>query len=728
MLLFVAMFLTLSGRFLYIQGTGEVSGVSLKELADKRRTNTYELQAKRGTIYDRNGMALAQDRTVYRVYAIVREDYTTNPEEPRHVENPHRTAEMLAPLLNMDVTEIVSKIETAKANDLFQVEFGTNGKNLSQEKKDEIDALDLPGIEFMEDKKRFYPNGVFASQVIGLAQKKEGVIKGVTGIEQQLNDYLTGENGVISYKRDKYNVKLLNPEEVVTEADDGEDVYLTIDQKIQTLLEDSMSQVAEQYEPERMTAVVMNPKTGEVLAMSNRPSYNPNQLGEVENWYNDAISTPFEPGSTMKIFTLAAAIEEGVYQPNDTYASGSYRIDDRNRPIRDHRRGGWGTITYEEGIQRSSNVAAAKLVWEKMGPDTFRNYLNDFHFNQPTGIDLPGEQAGTILYNWPIEKITTSFGQGTTLTPIQQMMAATAIANDGKMVRPYVISKVYNQESGKNMTETEPEVVGNPISPSTANQVRNVLETVVTSENGTGKVYKLNDYTLAGKTGTAQIPDPESGGYLTGDDNYIFSFLGMAPKNNPELLMYVSVKQPKLSENELGSEPVSFIFKNVMENSLHYLNIRPDKQENSKVETIVIPNMVGQETKQAQKRLEDYGLNVTTIGDGTKVTNIHPNVGERVLSNERILLITDKPAMPDIIGWSLRDVMKFSSLLDLDIEVIGNGYVVKQHVEPGTYINEGDYLVVEFAKPNQESESTQEDESNELDPPSEGDEPSDSLE
>ncbi|MDC3416485.1 penicillin-binding protein [Aquibacillus salsiterrae] len=705
MLLFVVVFLTLLGRFLYIQGTGVVSGVSLEEWADKRRTNSYRIDAQRGTIFDQNGMALAQDRAVYRLYAIVDQSYTSNPKEPRHVVDPQKTAEMLAPLLNMDASDIIARIEAGIEREQFQVEFGQNGKGLSQESKDKIEALDLPGINFMKEAERYYPNGVFASQLIGLAQRKNDKIDGVTGIELQLNEQLSGKSGSISYKRDKYDTKLLEPEEVLKEAKNGNNVYLTIDQKIQTFLEDAMGQVDEQYEPERMTAVVMDPKTGEVLAMSNRPSYNPNQLGQVENWYNDVISTPFEPGSTMKIFTLAAAIEEGVYQADETYQSGQYKIDEISRPINDHNAGkGWGEITYEEGMQRSSNVAAAKLVWEKMGPDKFLDYLEAFRFNQPTGIDLPGERPGKILFNWPIEKITTSFGQGTTVTPIQQMMAATAVANDGKMVQPYVISKIENAETNEIITETKPKVVGEPISASTAKKVRDTLETVITSENGTGKVYRLSNYSVAGKTGTAQIPDPENGGYLYGNENYIFSFLGMAPKEEPELMMYISIKQPKLEGNELGSEPVSFIFKNVMENSLQYMSIEPDIQENTNVATVELPDIKGSSSEDAKKELEEIGLNVTVIGDGNIVTT-YPKPGTQLLPMEKVYVVTDNPKMPDMTGWSLRDVLKLKDLIGLDAELIGNGYVTKQNIKQGEIIKKGNYLVVELRKPNQQEQS-----------------------
>ncbi len=711
-ILFVGAFLTLSGRFLYIQATKEINGVSLEEWADKQRTSSYTLPAERGKIYDSNGMTLAYDRPTYRLYAIVDESYSEDLEEPKHVKDPEKTAELLAPLLDMKESEVLEQLNAGIEKNKFQVEFGNNGKELSQQKKDEIAALDLPGINFKEEAIRYYPNGMFASQIIGFARETEvdkkdktgtkQEIKGVAGIEHEMNDLLSGKDGRISYQRDQYNKKLLHPEEVVTEPEDGDDVYLTIEQKIQTLLEDTLTQADEKYEPERISAVVMNPKTGEIVAMSNRPSYNPNDP-KVENWFNDVVSTPFEPGSTVKMFTWAAAIEENVYNGSEPYMSGSYQPNEQIKPVRDHNGGnGWGKISFDKGFQRSSNVAASKLVWEKIGTDKYLEYLKAFQFDKKTEIDLPNEVAGEILYNWPREKLSTSFGQGSTLTPIQQMKAATAIANDGKMLQPYVIKKIVDANSGEIIEEKSPNVVGKPISKATAEQVLELLKSVVNGEDGTGKKYKLDDYTVGGKTGTAQIPNPE-GGYLSGKENHVFSFLGMAPIDDPELMMYVSVKQPKLEPTESGSTPVSFIFKNVMENGLHYLNINPDKEKTNKVKQVSIPTLVGKDASKMEKELKKHGLKVTVAGQGEIVAS-NVREGEKVLPNDHVLLITEKPKMPNIVGWSLRDALQLANLLELKTETFGNGYVVTQNIKEGTPVKPKDYLGIELVPPNQEKQ------------------------
>lgn len=705
MILCILAFFIIAGRFIYIETTGEVSGVDLKAYAKQKRTSSQIIPAERGKILDSQGMVLAYDRPVYRVYAILDSSYSENDTALKHVEDAGVTAEKLAPFLDMEEKELEETIKKGQERESFQVEFGVKGRNLTQQQREEIEKAEITGIQFVEEADRFYPNGTFASHILGFAQKDEdGLISGVAGMEDEMDELLAGKNGHISYERDNYNKKLLNPKEIVKKKEDGKDVHLTIDQKIQTLLEDALSHVNKEYEPERIVAVVMNPKTGEIMAMSSRPSYNPNNPKDVVNWYNDAISSPFEAGSTVKMFTWAAAIEAGVYNGDELYPSGKYQPNEKLNEISDHNKGeGWGSISFDEGFVRSSNVAASKLVWEKLGTESYLEYLQAFHFDQKTGIDLPGEVSGKILYDWPQEKLTTAFGQGSTITPIQQMMAATAIANDGKMMKPYVVDKIVDPTNNKVMSETEAEVVGEPISAETADEVLDLLEEVVSGEEGTGKPYNLKDYSVAGKTGTAQLPDG-GGAYMKGHSNYVFSFLGMAPKDDPELMMYVAVKQPKLDGDESGSAPVSFIFNNVMENGLHYLDVNPDKEEQKDIEYVVLPKLIDKDPEVLKKELEEKGVLVEVIGDGKKVTDASFDKDERILQHDRLILITNKPKMPDLKGWSLREVHELANLVDLKLETLHQGYVTKQSIEVGNEISAGNYLAVEFEPPKQKKD------------------------
>jgi penicillin-binding protein 2B len=702
MLLFLFLFLIISGRFIYIQATGETSDVSLLAWADKQRETSIALNAERGKIYDHNGMTLAYNRPTYRLYAILDEDYSKNSKQALHVVDPEITAEKLAPFLDIKPEEIKKTLDKGIKEDRFQVEFGAKGKNLSQEVMEDIRDLKLPGVYFLEDQIRYYPNGMFASHIIGFARPEgdDTNIVGVTGIEDEKNKILHGTDGFIRYQRDKYNKKLLNAKEVVKEPENGKDIYLTIDQKIQTLLEDVLSQVDEKYEPERITAVVMNPKTGEVLALSNRPSYNPNSLDEIENWYNDVISTPVEPGSTAKIFTWASAIDAGVYQGDELYQSGKYKIHEKVDPVNDHNNGaGWGMISFDEGFRRSSNVAASKLVWENIGADRFYDYLQKFDFDKITGIDLPNEVAGKISYDYPSDKLRTAFGQGSTITPIQQMKAATSIVNNGNMVQPYVIKKIVDPNSNDIIEENEPKVVGQPISEQTAEQMIDLLDSVVNSKDGTGKKYQLEDYSVIGKTGTAQMPDP-NGGYLTGEENYIFSFLGMAPKDDPKLMMHVSVTKPKFTAPETGSDPVAFIFKNVIENGLHYLNIEPDMEKDIQdTELFTFPKVIGEKRKSIENALLKMGANFTFAGEGDIVDAANIEEGETFYPGQRVILITDQPKMPDVTGWSQRDIVQFVGLLDMKMESKGSGFIYQQSIKVGTKLKKKMTLKVELQAP-----------------------------
>ena len=368
----------------------------------------------------------------------------------------------------MEESEILAKLQ--KKN-VYQTEFGSAGRDLSHQTKLAIEELELPGITFIKDTKRFYPNGVFSSHVIGFVEEDEntGKVTGALGVEKMLDKHLQEEDGSITFQGDLWRNILPNKQTEVQEPSDGATVQLTLDSKIQIFLEDAMSQVNDEYNPVKMIGIVADPDTGKILAMSQRPTYDLNtRKGLEKTWQNLAVEESYEPGSTMKVFTLATAIEEGVWNPNELYKSGTYKID-KSTTIGGHNgKRGWGTISYLEGVQRSSNVAFAKLAVEKIGSDTLLEYLKEFGFGKKTGIDLPHETTGQFAYKWESEKVTTAYGQGTTVTPIQLIQAATAIANDGKMMKPYVVEKITDSSTGETIKETKPTMVGKPISSETA--------------------------------------------------------------------------------------------------------------------------------------------------------------------------------------------------------------------------------------------------------------------
>ncbi|MFC0558706.1 penicillin-binding transpeptidase domain-containing protein [Halalkalibacter alkalisediminis] len=689
--IFIVLFSVLLGRIVYIQVTKEVDGQDLRAIAQDRWTRSEVIEGVRGTIYDRSGSALAQELKSYTVFAVLDNNQTS------FVEDVEETARQLAPLINLSEERLEQALSTGLAEGKFQIELGSGARNLTFAEASEIKDLELSGIHFRDEPRRYYPKQTYASHVIGYTERDMGQSR--MGLERSLDELLKAEDGLLHYQSDRRGLALPNPNQHITPATNGNDVYLTLDSNIQTALEQVMTQVETEYDPEKMIAIVADPKTGEILAMSNRPSFNPNQYEQITNYLNYAVSDRYEPGSTMKIFTVAAAIEEGVYNGQETYQSGSIQVADVK--FGDHNEGrGWGTITYDEGFLRSSNVAMSKLVLEKLGVEKLYDYLQRFGFDSKTGIDLPNEAESLMARNGRVDAAATSFGQGTAVTPIQQIQAATAIANDGQMMKPYVIDRIINSDTNEVIEKKEPEVVGQPISKETAKHVRELLGQVVTASAGTGHPYYIEGFDVAGKTGTAQIRNPHGTGYIRGHGENIFSFLGMAPKDDPKLIVYVAVERPKIGQLESGSAPTSLIFNTIMKHSLQYLNITPT------VEEIVEKTEKGFETEnyseqsidKVKETLSGEQIELVVLGDGGKVEAQQPIGAKGMLPRERLFLRTDSDTfkMPDITGWSNRDVRRFAKVLELNPTFFGNGYVKTQSIEPGTKIKKGEYLVIEL--------------------------------
>ena len=694
-LLFVLLFFALVSRFLYIEITGQAGGEVLAAKMEKKYEKKRTIEAQRGSIVDRNGEVIAEDTASYSLIAILDKDAS-------HVEDPEKTAAELSKYIDLTEAEIYKVLTKKTASGTpYQVEFGTAGRDLSNSVKLKIEKLKLPGITFIRDSKRFYPNGVFSSHLIGYVEKDPDTNEtvGKLGIEKYLNEEMKETNGEVKFESDRWGLLLPNSKESVTAPKNGSKVSLTLDKKIQTFLEDSMSKVQEEYNPSEIIAIVSNPKTGEILAMGQRPTFHPKtKEGLTDTWHNLAIEESFEPGSTMKAFTLAAAVEEGVFNPTDTFVTGSYKVPGTTA-IKDHSGIQPGKrITFLDGIQRSSNVGIATIAMDKLGADKYREYLTKFGFEKPTGIDLPFETAGIIQYKYKRDKASTAMGQATAITPIQQIQAASAIANDGKMMKPYVIKEITDGNTGKNTKTTKPTATGQPISAETAKKVREYLGTVITGKHATGKKYKIDGYEVAGKTGTAQYS--EGGKIVRGASDYIYSFIGMAPKDDPELVMYVAIKQPQLKEGKAGADALSAIFNPVMKNSLQYLNIKPTNiksQEAGKLE-----EYKGQHVSTVTASLKKAGNEPVLIGKGTTIVEQSPKAGTTLLEGEKVILRTDGDMIaPDMTGWSLRDVMKFANLAELQLNTAGSGYVSKQNIKVGKVIKKGEYCIVELKHPSQ---------------------------
>lgn len=699
LMVYGGLFLLLFARFFYIQATGEVKGYSLEAIAAEKYARSEVLQAERGKILDRNENIIAEDTNSYRLQAIISE------EADDHVEDPRLTAQVLSQYIDLteeEIYEILTPGPTEDGKSRYQVEFKAAGKALTYETKLQIEAHELPGIIFLTEQKRNYPNGKFAAHLIGFAlqeevEKNKFKTIGKMGLELTYNEELTGSDGKINYKSDLFGYLLPNTDKMIQDAQHGYNIHLTLDKTIQNFLDDAMTRVEKEYNPESMVAVVADPKTGEILAMSQRPTFDPDdRSGLTDNtWLNEVVEGSIEPGSTVKTFTIAAAMDSGNWHPNAYYKSGKYIVG--GRPISDHNGVGWDTITYHEGFLRSSNTMIVKQL-EIMGSEVLLDYFNRFGFGQKTGINLPSEASGKIISDQLVEVVTTGYGQGSTFTPIQLVQAMTAIANEGKMMQPYVIDKIVNPNTGEVVQDYEPVVKGQPIKPETASQMLDLLTQVVNVDPGSGKNYRLEDYEVAGKTGTASI-STGTGAYYTGS-RYFYSFLGAVPADDPQLVVYVGVKYPKVNSYAQGSVPVSKVVNSVVENSLKYLNVNPENLD--AVETTKLADFVGKNALEVQSSLQADGINAVVIGDGGIVQTQYPAAGLTIAKDSVVFLKTEGAiTLPSFYNWSLRNVLVYKTLSGLNLEVVGDGYVTEQSVSEGAVVNPGEPIVIKLMTPQQ---------------------------
>ncbi|OEF99277.1 hypothetical protein BHF71_09130 [Vulcanibacillus modesticaldus] len=664
------LFFLLIFRTFYIQA---IEAPNLKLKAKNIWNSSTILEPKRGKILDRNGEILAYNAVAYTVVAILSKDYSN------HVTDPNLTARQLAPILNMKENVLYSLL----TKDAYQVEIRPGGWKIDKEIADKIKALELPGILLKEETKRYYPNNFLASHVLGFVNYDN---EAVMGIERYYNQLLTGKQGQMMVMKDLKGYELPDGEMLFQPAKDGADIILTIDKTIQQYVESALDKAEKKYNPKKMVAIVVNPKTGEILAMANRPNYNPNKYWGIKDYRNYTINYLFEPGSTFKIITLAAAIEEGKFDENATYMSGSIKVP--GGVIRDHNNGkGWGKITYLEGIKRSSNVAFVKLGYEMLGKEKLFSYIDEFGFGQPTGIDLNGESSGImkdVNDAYPLDVAAISFGQGVAVTPIQQVMAVSAVANGGYLMTPYIVKEIKDSQSGEMIQKKVPVVKKRVISEKTAKKVQEILEEVVKFGQKPGYI---EGYHVAGKTGTAQKIGAD-GKYLKNE--YIVSYIGFAPSNDPKLLIYVVVDEPDLNIPYYGSTIAAPIFKDIMKNSLRYLKVPMDsknKVEEKNDKTFLLEDYIEQPIVNSKTELSDLGLLPIVIGDGSFVLEQYPKPGSKVVRGTRIYLITsskDKIRVPDFRGKSLREALEYSYALDIKVKVNGNGIVVRQSIEPNS--------------------------------------------
>jgi cell division protein FtsI (penicillin-binding protein 3) len=583
-------------------------------IARKQHQGSSTLLPRRGKILDRNMRELAVNVEIKSVFA-----------NPYAVKNPAEVSKVLASKLGMSEKNVLQKL-TSKSS------FVWLDRLVDPSITDELEKMDIKGIGFIEEPKRVYPNGPLMGQVLGFTNIDS---TGVEGIEYRYDGLLIGKPGKITLKRDARGRKIINNPAIVEDFDEektsGHDIILTIDSQIQHIVERELKDGIEQMNGEKGMAVLLDPETGEILAMASYPFLDPNKYGDFPLDYrrNLPVWYTYEPGSTMKVFLASSALQEKVATPDTTFYCENGRRQVGAKIIRDVHP--YGTLTFADVIRVSSNICASK-IGELLGKDRYYSYLKKFGFGDKTGIDVPGESGGRLASpkSWgKIELATISFGQGVSVTALQLASALSAIANGGYLMKPYMIEKIIGPD-GTVIRETKPEVESRVISYDTALEMTRIMERVV--EEGTGKKAAIPGYKVAGKTGTAQIPDPVHGGYY--QDRYVASFIGFAPSDDPKIVLAVVVEAPKKMTH--GGSVSAPIFKQIAEKVLFHMGISPRKEL----------------------------------------------VGAKI--------------MPDLSGKSARDILKWSEQEGIKVKVNGSGYVTGQNPSPGDTIKEGMVCSIEL--------------------------------
>ncbi len=688
----IGLFFLFAVRFSYIVIGGHVAGTSLAEKTKQLYQGSEVVKAKRGTIYDRNGVALAEDASSYSIKAILSKTYTSG-DKKLYVEekNFDKIAEILHKNLSIDKKDALNILEDGAKKELYQVEFGSYGKNISQETKQNIEAdmkkEGVAGLYFVDHQARMYPNGVFSSHFIGYAvpDKDENGLVGKLGLESAYNDILSGKDGKIIYQKDNFQNPLPGTVAEEEKAVDGQDIYTTLDSRLQSYLETLMDQVNEEYQPEELTAVLMKAKTGEILAMGQRPTFNPETMegltGKDAIWRNFLVQDSYEPGSTMKVFTTAAAIEEGEFNENETFQSGKIQVEDAT--INDHDFGEKGVLTMRQALSWSSNVGMV-ILEQRLGGRWY-NYLQKLGFGQSTHSGLDDEVNGALPTSNIVDRAMSAYGQAVGVTNFQMMKAFTSIANNGTMIQPRYISKVVDPQTGEERT-TQTEVLGQPFSKETTEKVREYMRDVVESENygSAYGVYSVPGYNVSAKTGTAQIAS-DTGGYQTGDTAYLYSIVEMVPSEDPDYVLYLTMKHPKTYDRMALAKIANPLMKRAMD----FKETEEDSDTETKTEKVSVSDYRNLEADVAAADAQKSGLQPVVIGNGKKVQKQSTANGDQLISGEKLILYTggDK-LMPDVTGWSKADIMKLGKILGIEVSFDGDGYCVKQELAPYEKITE----------------------------------------
>ena len=671
-----------------------IDGIDIQKLAKSRTTKTDIIQAKRGNIYSANNDLLATNVASYKLIAYLDPKRTTNKNKPQHVIDKNLTASKLAPILGCEEAYILERLN--KEN-IYQTEFGVYGKGLDELKKKAIDELDLPGLDFEETFKRYYPKGDFSSYTIGYAKTtsddNDMNIKGEMGIEKYYDKILKGKDGYTKYQKDLKGYKIANTPVITRDAEQGKDIYLTIDSNIQFFLEQAMKTQSQGYGWDWFNITVIDAKTGAILATASSPSFDPN-VRNVTNYLNPAISIPYEPGSTMKTFTYMAAMENGVYNGGETYRSGVYRTTDGTE-IGDWNRNGWGTISFDTGYALSSNVGVINLINRHMNSTMLRTYFRRLGFGKKTGVALPDEARGSLGFRYETEIYNAGFGQGITTTPMQNVQAMTPITNDGMLLKPYIVSKIIDPETGEIVVENKRNEVERVASTATVQKMIQLMDDCVNVPGMTGSGFRIDGGELIGKTGTAQIAGANGRGYLQGQSDIISSFSGIYPKSDPQIIIYASVQRPSGG----SQKPLSNAIKEIVLNVSKYKGNNDTVIQSIPVVEYKLDNLVNKTTEQATTNLSSKGIKFQILGNGNKIIKQFPASKSKVTNTDTVYLITNDKniTIPDLTGLSSKVAKGLLNELNVKVVFDGVGYVTAQSAPPGTAITEGMEITISLS-------------------------------
>lgn len=676
-LISVLLFLWLIGRIVYISFVDNFEGTNIEEFAKNRTTAKIPLPSIRGTIYDRNKDVLAKNISSYNIILYLEEKRTTNSEHPRHVVDYEKTATELGKALDLDKKYILKRLNLKKENPkLYQVELGPKGRNLTELKKDEIMALGLPGIDFEESVKRYYPYGEFLSYTLGYAVKEDDKIVGKMGIEKFLDETLKGKDGYVMFQKDRKGFRIPNTLEKRQKEQNGKDVYLTIDSHIQMFVEQAIRRVKKESSWKWYSFLMIDAKTGEIISVYQDPSFDPNKR-DITNYLDYNFSYPYEPGSTMKIYTYMLAKEKGLYDPNKTFKSGTYVTKDKTE-LGDWKRAGWGNITYDRGFRLSANTGVINLIKLGITGSELKEFYTKLGFGKKVGIPLY-EGSGTLPFKYETEILNASFGQGLTTTPLQHAQALTTIANSGDMLRPTLIKKITPYNGDKALTEQKIEKT-NVINKKIALDMKKLMTDVVNYKEGTGHTYELDGYDIALKTGTAQVPKENGKGY---SGSAIHCVAGMWPAKDPAMIFVLAVKDPR-HKSGYPTRTMKYPLQEIIKNTSGYLNVfRTKKEINSKKETF--KSFINENPKLAK---EYYKERAIIIGNGTKIVQEMHEENEDITGIKKLYFKTNGKIekYPSFKGLSQKEARALCHMLNLNCDFKGSGFVKKEDLKKFEFI------------------------------------------